>query len=79
MNNAQILAKSFADLGVKRVFGFSGATILPVFHAMDELGIDIVVDANEQSCAFAAGGYSRASNEVGVAATVVSLAIIVKW
>ena len=67
MNNAQILAKSFADLGVKRVFGFSGATILPVFHAIDELGIDIVVDANEQSCAFAAGGYSRASNEVGVA------------
>ena len=55
MNNAQILAKSFADLGVKRVFGFSGATILPVFHALAELGIDIVVDANEQSCAFAAG------------------------
>lgn len=67
MNNAQILAKSFADLGVKRVFGFSGATILPVFHAIEECGIDIVVDANEQSCAFAAGGYSRASNEVGVA------------
>ena len=67
MNNAQILAKSFADLGVKRVFGFSGATILPVFHAIEECGIDIVVDANEQSCAFAAGGYSRASNEVGIA------------
>jgi acetolactate synthase-1/2/3 large subunit len=67
MNNAQILAKSFADLGVKRVFGFSGATILPVFHAIEECGIDIVVDANEQSCAFAAGGYSRASDEVGIA------------
>lgn len=67
MNNAQILAKSFVDLGVKRIFGFSGATILPVFHAIDEYGIDIVVDANEQSCAFAAGGYSRSSNEVGVA------------
>ena len=67
MNKAQILAKSFADLGVQRVFGFSGATILPVFHAIDEVGIDIVVDANEQSCAFAAGGYSRASNEVGIA------------
>ena len=67
MNNAQILAKSFADLGVKRVFGFSGATILPVFHAIEEYGIDIVVDANEQSCAFAAGGYSRASDDVGIA------------
>lgn len=67
MNNAQILAKSFVDLGVKKVFGFSGATILPVFHAIDEVGIEIVVNANEQSCAFAAGGYSRSSDEVGVA------------
>jgi len=67
MNNAQILAKSFVDLGIKRVFGFSGATILPAFHAIGEYGIDIIVGANEQSCAFAAGGYSRASNEVGVA------------
>lgn len=67
MNNAQILAKSFVDLGVKRIFGFSGATILPVFHAIDEYGIDIIVGANEQSCAFAAGGYSRSSQEVGVA------------
>jgi acetolactate synthase-1/2/3 large subunit len=67
MNNAQILAKSFVDLGVKRIFGFSGATILPVFHAIEEYGVDIIVDANEQSCAFAAGGYSRSSSEVGVA------------
>ncbi len=67
MNNAQILAKSFIDLGVKRIFGFSGATILPVFHAIEEYGIDIVVGANEQSCAFAAGGFSRASEEVGIA------------
>lgn len=67
MNNAQILAKSFVDLGVKQVFGFSGATILPVFHAIDEVGIDVVVGANEQSCAFAAGGYSRSSDHVGVA------------
>lgn len=67
MNNAQILAKSLVDLGVKRVFGFSGVTIMPVIHALDESGIEIVVGTNEQSCAFAAGGFSRASNGVGVA------------
>lgn len=67
MNNAQILAKSLVDLGVQRVFGFSGVTIMPVIHALDESGIDIVVGTNEQSCAFAAGGYSRASDSVGVA------------
>jgi len=37
MNNAQILARSLVNLGVKRIFGFSGATILPVFHAIEEL------------------------------------------
>ncbi len=67
MNNAQILARSLVDLGVKRIFGFSGATILPVFHAISEHSIEIVVSANEQSCAFAAGGFSRSSDEVGIA------------
>jgi acetolactate synthase-1/2/3 large subunit len=67
MNNAQILAKSLVDIGVKKVFGFSGVTIMPVFHALDEVGIEIVVGANEQACAFAAGGYSRAGNDVGIA------------
>ncbi len=67
MNNAQILAKCLVDLGVRRVFGFSGATILPAFHAIDEAGIEIIVGANEQSCAFAAGGVSRSSDQVGVA------------
>jgi acetolactate synthase I/II/III large subunit len=67
MNNADILAKSLVDLGVDTVFGFSGATILPVFHAISEHDIKIVVGANEQSCAFAAGGYSRSSDRVGIA------------
>jgi len=40
---------------------------MPVIHALDECGIEIVVGVNEQSCAFAAGGYSRTSNNVGVA------------
>lgn len=65
MNNAQILAKSLLDIGVKKVFGFSGVTIMPVFHALDEVDIEIVVGANEQACAFAAGGYSRAGEDIG--------------
>lgn len=67
MKNAMILAKSLADLGVKRIFGFSGATILPVFHAIADNSIEIVVSANEQSAAFAAGGFSRSSSQVGIA------------
>jgi acetolactate synthase-1/2/3 large subunit len=67
MKNAEIVAKSLIDLGVQRVFGFSGVTIMPIIHALDSCGIEIVVCSNEQSCSFAAGGYSRASNKVGVA------------
>lgn len=67
MNNAEILAKSLLDLGVEHIFGFSGATILPVFHAIGSTPINITVCANEQACAFAAEGYSRASEKVGIA------------
>ncbi len=67
MNNAQILAKSLVDLGVEHIFGFSGATILPVFHALAETAMNITVCANEQSCAIAAEGYSRADDKIGIA------------
>ncbi|WP_035247710.1 thiamine pyrophosphate-binding protein [Desulfogranum mediterraneum] len=66
MNNAEILAKSLLDLGVDRIFGFSGATILPVFHALGATEIELTVCANEQACAFAASGYSRAAEKIGI-------------
>ena len=67
MKGAEIIVKSLEELGVECVFGYTGAAILPV---MDELGrspIRIVVNANEQCAAFAAAGYSRSSERVGVA------------
>jgi len=67
MKGAEIIARSLEDLGVKHVFGYTGAAILPV---MDELGksrIQIVVNSNEQSAAFSAAGYSRSSDRVGIA------------
>lgn len=67
MNGAEILVKSLEDLGVDRIFGYSGAAILPVFDALGKSSINIVVNSNEQSCAFGAAGVSRSSNKVGVA------------
>ncbi len=67
MNGAQIMVKSLEDLKVERIFGYSGATILPVFHELGKSSIDITINANEQTCAFAAAGYSRSSEKVGVA------------
>ena len=49
MTGAEILVKSLQDLGVSHVFGYTGATILPVFHALANASIKITVNANEQS------------------------------
>lgn len=67
MNGAQVMVKSLEDLGIKRIFGYTGATILPVFHALGQSSINITVNANEQSCAFSAAGYSRSGDIIGVA------------
>ncbi len=68
MNGADILVKTLEDLGITTIFGYSGAAILPVFHALGASEkIKVVTSSNEQSCAFAAAGASRATSEVGVA------------
>jgi acetolactate synthase I/II/III large subunit len=67
MTGAEIMVKSLEDLGVTRVFGYTGATILPVYHALGRSSIAVTINANEQSSAFSAAGYSRSSDRVGVA------------
>jgi acetolactate synthase-1/2/3 large subunit len=67
MNGAEILVKSLEDLGIKYIFGYTGAAILPVMDELGKSSIQIVVNSNEQSSAFSAAGYSRASDSVGVA------------
>ena len=67
LTGAEILVKSLEQLKVSHVFGYPGATILPVFHALAKTHIQIIVNSNEQSCAFSAAGFSRSSDRVGVA------------
>jgi acetolactate synthase-1/2/3 large subunit len=67
MNGAGVLVKSLEDLGIKHIFGYTGAAILPVFHALRKSSIEIVINSNEQSAAFSAAGYSRSGEGIGVA------------
>nr|WP_319474994.1 thiamine pyrophosphate-binding protein [uncultured Sphaerochaeta sp.] len=64
---AEIIARSLEDLGVQYIFGYTGAAILPVMDELAKSSIKIVVNANEQCAAFSAAGYSRSSEQVGVA------------
>lgn len=67
MKGAAIIASCFRELGVRHVFGYSGAAILPVLDALGQGPIRIVVNSNEQSATFSAAGYSRSSDRVGIA------------
>jgi acetolactate synthase-1/2/3 large subunit len=67
MTGAKILVKSLEDLGIRHVFGYTGAAILPVMDELAKSPIQIIINSNEQSAAFAAAGYSRSSDTVGVA------------
>ncbi len=66
-NGAEILVRSLKDLGVKQIFGYTGAAILPVMDELAKQGVKIIVNANEQSAAFSAAGFSRSGTSVGVA------------
>jgi acetolactate synthase-1/2/3 large subunit len=62
-----VLVKSLEDLKVDTVFGYTGGMILPVFDALADSKINIIVNSNEQASAFSAAGYSRTSNKTGIA------------
>jgi acetolactate synthase I/II/III large subunit len=67
VTGAEILVKSLEDIGIKHIFGYTGAAILPVMDELGKSSIEIIVNSNEQSAAFSAAGYSRSSDRVGVA------------
>ncbi|HBO35652.1 MAG TPA: acetolactate synthase [Sphaerochaeta sp.] len=66
-SGAELIVRSLEDLNVSCIFGYTGAAILPVMDELSKSSIKIVINANEQCAAFSAAGYSRASEQVGVA------------
>lgn len=67
MNGAKIAVKCLLEQGVTDIFGYPGASILPLLEAVEaEKRIRLTVNTDEQFCAFAADGYARSSGRVGV-------------
>jgi len=76
MSGARMIMQVLADEGVTAIFGYSGGAILPTYDAVflynEQQGqtggtpIPLIVPSNEQSAAFMAAGYARASGRVGV-------------
>ncbi|MFC0275043.1 thiamine pyrophosphate-binding protein, partial [Metabacillus herbersteinensis] len=69
MTAAELIALYLEKRGVKHIYGVPGAAILPFYDAVKELTkIESYVVRHEQTGAFMADGYSRATGEVGVCA-----------
>lgn len=66
MNGATLVIESLKAHNVTTVFGYPGGAIMPVYDAIYQSGLEHILCRNEQGAAFAAVGYARASNQVGV-------------
>ncbi len=68
MNGAELIVKQLENEGVTDVFGIPGGVILPLLYAFDESKLMTPhLCCHEQAAAFAAMGYARFGNRIGVA------------
>jgi acetolactate synthase-1/2/3 large subunit len=63
---AQIIVDALLAHGVETVFGYIGASVLPLFDRLYESPIHFVVPMHEQGGCHAADAYARASGKTGV-------------
>jgi thiamine pyrophosphate-dependent acetolactate synthase large subunit-like protein len=61
------LVESLERLGVELVFGLPGVHNLPIWKALSDSSIRLVGVRHEQTAAYAADGYARATGRLGVA------------
>ncbi|TLU64567.1 acetolactate synthase 2 catalytic subunit [Thalassotalea litorea] len=66
MTGAELLLKTLEQHGVDSLFGYPGGAIMPVYDALYDSPIKHFLCRHEQGAGFAAVGYSRASDKLGV-------------
>ncbi|WP_088329693.1 acetolactate synthase 2 catalytic subunit [Lacimicrobium sp. SS2-24] len=66
MTGAQAILTSLIEQGADRVFGYPGGAIMPLYDALLDSPVTHYLCRHEQGAAFAAIGYARATNKVGV-------------
>jgi acetolactate synthase-1/2/3 large subunit len=66
MNGAEVLITYLERQGVDYVFGYSGAAALPIFDAIYDSKIKLILTRHEQGATHMADGYARATGKPGV-------------
>lgn len=66
LTGAEVLIKSLERKGVEYIFGLSGGAAIPIFDALIESSIKLVLVRHEQGATHMADGYARATGKPGV-------------
>jgi thiamine pyrophosphate-dependent acetolactate synthase large subunit-like protein len=68
LHGGRLVARRLRAAGVTKLFTLSGGHLFSIYDGCREEGIDLVDVRHEQSAAFAAEGWAKATREVGVCA-----------
>ena len=66
MRGADIVVKSVEKAGVDFIFGLPGGAAMPIFDALVDSKIDLILTRHEQGATHMADGYARATGRTGV-------------
>ncbi len=66
LTGAKILIESLRKEGVEIIFGYPGGQVLPIFDALYDSPLKLILTRHEQAAAHAADGYARATGKIGV-------------
>src|SRR5438132_1635365 len=68
LHGGRLVAKRLRAAGVTKLFTLSGGHLFSIYDGCREEGIELLDVRHEQSAAFAAEGWAKATREVGVCA-----------
>ena len=63
---AEVLIRAFEEQGVEHIFGLSGGAAIPIFDALVDSPIDLILTRHEQGATHMADGYARATGKPGI-------------
>ncbi|MBL7222869.1 MAG: biosynthetic-type acetolactate synthase large subunit [Candidatus Brocadiae bacterium] len=63
---AQLFVDALVAEGVKHIFGIPGGVVIPIFDALYDSPLHVILTRHEQGAGHMADGYARASGDVGV-------------
>ncbi len=66
LTGAEVLIKSLENKGVEYIFGYPGGAAIPIFDALVDSSIKLILVRHEQGATHMADGYARATGKPGV-------------